>query len=145
VPTFADYLKACVLNNVVPIIEIKQQQMAAADYDSLLQTMAYYGVTTNCYVISFYAANLQELARRNPEIPMMYLTGYVDDSIIAEAKLMGNHAGIDADYEALTPANIIQMHANNLVVGAWTLLDSQVPMMKQMGVDVVTVNRGETE
>jgi glycerophosphoryl diester phosphodiesterase len=37
------------------------------------------------------------------------------------------------------------MHANNLVVGAWTLLDSQVPMMKQMGVDVVTVNRGETE
>lgn len=145
VPTFADYLKACVLNNVVPIIEIKQQQMEAADYDSLLQTMAYYGVSTNCYVISFYAANLQELARRNPEIPMMYLTGYIDDSIIAAAKLMGNHAGIDADYEALTPANIIQMHANNLVVGAWTLLDSQVPMMKQMGVDVVTVNRGETE
>lgn len=143
VPTLEEYLGICRDKGVVPVIEIKCETATSGQFDDLTRILNDYGFTTvNTRFISFYAANLQHMAHRIPDIPSMLLTFRVDEALVSRAKDTGSYTGIDVLWKdkSVTRESMAALENNHLAKGAWVVPASEFEKMEDIGVEYITTD-----
>lgn len=124
IPTLEQALKACLENNVVPMIEIKDY--TEDGINTLLETIDRYGFTDTCSVISFDRKPLELVYKENRSIKLYALVQKLNDS---EMKKCLQNPSIGVSFNAHQSANdekkIKELLENNVSLACWTVDDTE--------------------
>lgn len=139
IPTMIEYLNICIINNLVPLIEIK----SISNYDAFLQLIYDGGLRDRCIVMSGNLDALREIRARDPEIEMMAI-GYVSADYsyyIEQIANLGKNCGILYQFPMVNQAVVDELHAKGILCGVWCLdTAEEARQYMDYGVDYVVTN-----
>ncbi len=132
----SEYRKICEHYGKVCVPELKSAFTEAEIADILA---IFEGYLDNTIFISFNYHNLELVKAARPEQKVHFLTGEVDDALIAKLK----EAGMDLDiyFQGLTEEKIKACHEAGIVVNCWTVDNpADAERLIDWGVDQITSN-----
>ncbi len=132
----SEYRKICEHYGKVCVPELKSAFTEAEIADILA---IFEGYLDNTIFISFNYHNLELVKAARPEQKVQFLTGEVDDALIAKLK----EAGMDLDiyFQGLTEEKIKACHEAGIVVNCWTVDNpADAERLIDWGVDQITSN-----
>lgn len=136
-----EYLECCKKYNMVAVIELKGKKNTE-HYDEIVSAVSKYGC--DVMYISFHEENLLTM-RKLTDAPMMFLSKYVDDEAIENAKSIGN-CGIDFNGEKKRNfkkdgARLKKAQDEGITLAAWTIDDLEtMEKLLDYGVDIITTD-----
>lgn len=141
IPTLEQVLKACLENNLKPMIEIKTYKEEGIK--ALLDAVEKYGYTQACSIISFDFHALELVQKENPDIQLYYLTNDLSDGNsekILKSKSMG--ISFNANKKANGKAEVKAFVEAGVPLACWTVDDGET-MQKyfEMGVTTFVTNK----
>ncbi|MGG5343787.1 glycerophosphodiester phosphodiesterase family protein [Enterococcus sp. AZ192] len=142
VPTLEDFLTVMNTKQSIPFIEIKANKVDAADYDSLVNSINYYGLANTAVVISFDYKHLVEVKRRLPDVQVQLLANRLDEQMIEQVSQLGGNSGLDIKYESVADrADLIALAQNKgLSVNLWGVPQSEFKKMEALGINNLTTD-----
>lgn len=141
VPTVIDYLKVCKEMGKVPILEIKDTTTySAANYDNLASVIRGCGWESQMWIISFGFTHLQEMRKRIPNLPVMYLVDPYSDAAVDQIAALGANVAIDTGtIQNVIDANVAYAHNKGVLFNVWTGDDNtNTENLASLGVDFLT-------
>lgn len=92
-------------------------------------------------IFSFHRDVLEEIRRLDPDIPMLFLRNYADESTLKEANEIGANA-VGAGYDTrITPELIQKAHESGLELWKWTVNGkAQMKDLFDVGIDGIITN-----
>ena len=136
VPSLAEFLICCKKNNLIPILELKQN--FNLDYiESFINEVKKYGMIDKCYVLSFSSTVLQKIREFNSRVKMIIIhTEYREDFLNWAVTLKNCGFGIGSTN--VTQEQIAKCHNNGVFVAIWTVNDyHKAKRLIDFGVDFI--------
>lgn len=136
IPTLEDFLEHFAHRELTFAIELKQPDSAPA----VAELIRRYGVQDKTVVTSFDYDAILSMRRLAPEQRTGYLTGLVDDALLAKMRADGIYQ-LCPKADMLTKNNVSRWHDAGFSVRAWGVSDEQrMRHAYDCGVDGMTVN-----
>lgn len=140
IPTLKEYLSICRSRNVIPVIEIKTNNISGTAYNTLVSDLNAYGYNaSNMVFISFYAQPLKEMEKRFPGVEQMYLTGN-PNSDMNVARSVSSNCGIDTTYNTVSQSTVNTFRNQGMTLGVWTVPNNLLAKYRYLKVDYITLN-----
>lgn len=138
IPTLDEYISVCKKYDKVCVLELKNP-FKKQDVEKLVTAIKTFNYIDKLIFISFNLDNLIFLRELLPNQPLMYLTGDFNDKILEQLKKY--RLDLDIEYSALTKSIIDKLHAEGILINAWTC-DNLVSAKKLIswGIDYLTTN-----
>ncbi len=138
IPTMIELLNVCIMNDLVPVIEIKH----ISNYDGFVQLINESGLKKRC-IVTGAIADLQEIRARDAEIELMVI-GYENVDYAKYIDLIAQIApprGILYQFTMVTQDIVKELHSSDIHCGVWCL-DTADGARQYMdyGVDYVVTN-----
>jgi glycerophosphoryl diester phosphodiesterase len=142
VPTLEEYLSVIKTKQSVPFIEIKDEEIAAADYDRLAELIRAYDLADWAIIISFGYNNLVEMRKRLPEVHVQLLVRDLTDQLIDQVSTFGENAGLNINYASVAGRNdlIAKVQSKHLAVSLWGVPQSEFKKMEALGINNLTTD-----
>jgi glycerophosphoryl diester phosphodiesterase len=142
VPTLEEYLSVIQTKQSVPFIEIKDEEVAAADYDRLAALIQAYDLADRAIIISFSYNNLIEMRKRLPEVHVQLLVRELTDQLIDKVSAFGENAGLNINYVSVAGRNdlIAKVQSQRLAVSLWGVPQSEFKKMEALGINNLTTD-----
>lgn len=142
IPTFDQYLNACLKARIVPVIEITplKTDFTDAQLDSIVTTIRRKGLENKCVIICFTYEVLVKMRQRMPSTVMHWLLSvYTSDML---EKCIENHfvPSFDSTKSFVTQSLVDQYHDSGLDVGIWLAPYSDHQKYAEMGLDYISTN-----
>lgn len=142
IPTFDQYLNACLKARVVPVIEITplKTDFTDAQLDSIVTTIRRKGLENKCVIICFTYDVLVKMRKRMPSTVMHWLlSDYTSDVL---GKCIENHfvPSFESTKSFVTQSLVDQYHDSGLDVGVWVVPYSDHQKYAEMGLDYISTN-----
>ncbi len=132
----SEYRKICEHYGKVCVPELKSAFTEAEIADLLA---IFDGYLDNTIFISFNYHNLELVKAARPQQKVQFLTGEVDDALIAKLQAAG--MGLDIYFQGLTEEKIQACHAAGIEVNCWTVDNpADAERLIGWGVDQITSN-----
>lgn len=139
IPRLGEYLEICKHYQKKCVVEFKSG-FDETTIDKALQIIKGQEMYEHTTIISFNLDYLLYLRKKEPHLPIQYLTG----ENLTEEKLktcIENHFDLDLQYQTVTKELIDIMHQNGLKVNCWTVDDPAIAQeLTLLGVDYITSN-----
>lgn len=140
IPTLKEYLSICKSRDIIPVIEIKTNNISGAAYNTLVADLNAYGYNaSNMVFISFYAQPLREMEKRFPGVEQMYLTGDPNNDINV-ARSISSNCGIDTTYNSVSQNTVNTFRSQGMTLGVWTVPNNLLAKYRYLKVDYITLN-----
>ncbi|MDT2405326.1 hypothetical protein P7D43_23605, partial [Enterococcus avium] len=142
IPTFDQYLNACLKARIVPVIEITplKTDFTDAQLDSIVTTIRRKGLENKCVIICFTYDVLVKMRKRMPSTVMHWLlSDYTSDVL---EKCIENHfvPSFESTKSFVTQSLVDQYHDSGLDVGVWVVPYSDHQKYAEMGLDYISTN-----
>ena len=138
VPTLEDVLTHVANGGSDVVIEYKGD-WSVEDTQVTVDLIEQMGVESKVYAQSFSTTSVANFATVAPELPVGWLTGGIDESIVATAKQIGADA---INPSSATAESVALAHENDLGVFVWTQDNPAAwASLTAMGVDGIITNR----
>ena len=142
IPTFDQYLNACLKARIVPVIEITplKTDFTDAQLDSIATTIRRKGLENKCVIICFTYDVLVKMRKRMPSTVMHWLlSDYTSDVL---EKCIENHfvPSFESTKSFVTQSLVDQYHDSGLDVGIWVVPYSDHQKYAEMGLDYISTN-----
>lgn len=142
IPTFEQYLNACIKARIVPVIEITplKTDFTDAQLDSIVTVIRRKGLLNKCVIICFTYEVLVKMRQRMPYTVMHWLlSDYTSDVL---EKCIENHfvPSFDSTKSFVTQSLVDQYHDSGLDVGIWLAPYSDHQKYAEMGLDYISTN-----
>nr|DAM18112.1 MAG TPA: Minor structural protein [Caudoviricetes sp.] len=142
IPTFDQYLNACLKARIVPVIEITPLKTDFTDtqLDSIVTTIRRKGLENKCVIICFTYDVLVKMRKRMPSTVMHWLlSDYTSDVL---EKCIENHfvPSFESTKSFVTQSLVDQYHDSGLDVGIWVVPYSDHQKYAEMGLDYISTN-----
>lgn len=142
IPTFDQYLNACLKARIVPVIEITplKTDFTDAQLDSIVTTIRRKGLENKCVIICFTYDVLVKMRKRMPSTVMHWLlSDYTSDVL---EKCIENHfvPSFESTKSFVTQSLVDQYHDSGLDVGIWVVPYSDHQKYAEMGLDYISTN-----
>lgn len=142
IPTFEQYLNACIKARIVPVIEITplKTDFTDAQLDSIVTTIRRKGLENKCVIICFTYDVLVKMRKRMPSTVMHWLlSDYTSDVL---EKCIENHfvPSFESTKSFVTQSLVDQYHDSGLDVGIWLAPYSDHQKYAEMGLDYISTN-----
>lgn len=123
IPTLDDFLKICSIDDLIPILDIKPNEMRlnAKNYESLLDKLNKYKLLDKSIFCSYSKGVLTELRNRDKITSIAVMMDISQDNINFAKKL--RKAFLYWDYQKLTADKIKLLNESGLRFGVWTIND----------------------
>lgn len=142
IPTFEQYLNACLKARTVPVIEITPLKTDFTDeqLDSLVTAIRRKGLVNRCVIICFTLDVLIKMRRKMPSTVMHYLTSTYTADMLSSCKDNNLAISIDATSTSVTQSLIDNFHDAGLEVGIWTVPYADHEKYTNMGIDYISTD-----
>lgn len=143
IPLLSDVLDECKKYGLEPYIEIKPAPNAEKNIPSLIELLKEKGFS-DCKILSFNYKYLLQVKNLSDGYKLWYVVENITDKNIAQAKGLGEGAGIgfNANRKANNANTVKQAFEAGLEVDAWTIDDKQtLERILGYGVTNITTNR----
>lgn len=138
IPTLADYIGICKQFDKKAVLELKNH-FEKADIFRICDEIEAMGYKENMIFISFDFENLVFVREKWADAEVQFLTGEVDDPLIA--KLKQYRFDLDAYHVALSKTIIQKCHQAGIQVNAWTVDEKKcAKRLIRAGVDFITTD-----
>lgn len=138
IPTMAEFLNICIMNDLVPVIEIKH----ITNYDAFLQMIYDSGMKNRC-IVTGAISDLEQIRARDSEIELMVI-GYSNIPYERYIELISeftDHRGILYNSPSVTREVVDELHAQGIYCGVWVLdTADEAKQYMDYGVDYVVTN-----
>ena len=142
IPTFDQYLNACLKARIVPVIEITplKTDFTDAQLDSIVTTIRRKGLENKCVIICFTYEVLVKMRQRMPSTVMHWLLSVYTSDVLE--KCIENHfvPSFDSTKSFVTQSLVDQYHDSGLDVGIWLAPYSDHQKYAEMGLDYISTN-----
>lgn len=133
-----EYLTICVRYEKKAVLELKAVISEKAA-EGICETIRACNALDNVIFISFDMQNLLNVRKFLPEQPAQFLTGTIDDALIAE--LVEKKMDLDIYWEGISEEWIKKCHENGIEVNCWTVDNPEAAQrLIDWGVDYITSN-----
>lgn len=120
-----EYLQACVANEAVPIIELRQRNYPMAAYLTLYTTISKYIRLNDCVLMSFGIDVVKALRSHLPTANIWWITYNLNDDVLNTCKQYNFDVDVIQDAEDLTAERVQVFHENGIEVNTWTLYQKE--------------------
>ena len=142
IPTFEQYLNACIKARIVPVIEITplKKDFTDAQLDSIVTVIRRKGLLNKCVIICFTYEVLVKMRQRMPYTVMHWLISEYSDEMIQKCVINNFVPSFDYSKASVNQALIDKIHDAGLECGLWTVPYSDHQKYTDMGVDNITTD-----
>ena len=120
-------MQACVANEAVPVIELRQRNYPMAAYLTLYATISKYIRLNDCVLMSFGLDVVKALRAHLPTANIWWITYNLNDDVLNTCK---QYRFFDVDViqsaEDLTAERVQIFHSNGIEVNTWTLYQKKI-------------------
>jgi glycerophosphoryl diester phosphodiesterase len=142
IPTLDDFLSSCSTEGLIPILDIKPNEMeiTSESYNSLLMSLSKYDLVDKSIFTSSSKEVLTELRRRNNLTAIAVMMEPSQDNLEFAKKL--DNAFMYLNHENLTDEKIDLINKYNLRFGVWTINNEKVAqdLLEKGAIMIVTDN-----
>ncbi|HHJ3999457.1 TPA: glycerophosphodiester phosphodiesterase [Enterococcus faecium] len=125
IPSLEEYLQACVANEAVPVIELRQRNYPMAAYLTLYATISKYIRLNDCVLMSFGIDVVKALRAHLPTANIWWITYNLNDDVLNTCKQYNFDVDVIQDAEDLTAERVQVFHENGIEVNTWTLYQKE--------------------
>ncbi|MGJ0915507.1 glycerophosphodiester phosphodiesterase family protein, partial [Enterococcus avium] len=142
IPTFEQYLNACIKARIVPVIEITplKTDFTDAQLDSIVTVIRRKGLLNKCVIICFTYEVLVKMRQRMPYTVMHWLISEYSEEMIQKCVINNFVPSFDYSKASVNQALIDKIHDAGLECGLWTVPYSDHQKYTDMGVDNITTD-----
>ncbi|MDT2597387.1 glycerophosphodiester phosphodiesterase family protein [Enterococcus dongliensis] len=142
IPTFDQYLNACLKARIVPVIEITplKTDFTDAQLDSIVTTIRRKGLLNKCVIICFTYEVLVKMRQRMPSTVMHWLISEYSEEMLQKCVINNFVPSFDYSKASVNQALIDKIHDAGLECGLWTVPYSDHQKYTDMGVDNITTD-----
>ncbi len=142
IPTFEQYLNACIKARIVPVIEITplKTDFTDAQLDSIVTVIRRKGLLNKCVIICFNYEVLVKMRQRMPYTVMHWLISEYSDEMIQKCVINNFVPSFDYSKASVNQALIDKIHDAGLECGLWIVPYSDHQKYTDMGVDNITTD-----
>lgn len=142
IPTFEQYLNACIKARIVPVIEITplKTDFTDAQLDSIVTVIRRKGLLNKCVIICFTYEVLVKMRQRMPYTVMHWLISEYSEEMIQKCVINNFVPSFDYSKASVNQALIDKIHDTGLECGLWTVPYSDHQKYTDMGVDNITTD-----
>lgn len=142
IPTFDQYLNACLKARIVPVIEITplKTDFTDAQLDSIVTVIRRKGLLNKCVIICFTYEVLVKMRQRMPYTVMHWLISEYSEEMIQKCVINNFVPSFDYSKASVNQALIDKIHDAGLECGLWTVPYSDHQKYTDMGVDNITTD-----
>ena len=142
IPTFEQYLNACIKARIVPVIEITplKTDFTDAQLDSIVTVIRRKGLLNKCVIICFTYEVLVKMRQRMPYTVMHWLISEYSEEMIQKCVINNFVPSFDYSKASVNQALIDKIHDTGLECGLWTVPYNDHQKYSDMGVDYITTD-----
>ena len=142
IPTFDQYLNACVKARTVPVIEITplKTDFSDAQLDSIVTAIRRRGLENKCVIICFTYEVLVKMRQRLPATVMHWLISEYTIDMFDKCRQSNLVASLDHTKATVTQSLIDQYHDVGMQFALWTVPYNDHQKYSEMGVDYITTD-----
>lgn len=142
IPTFEQYLNACIKARIVPVIEITplKTDFTDAQLDSIVTVIRRKGLLNKCVIICFTYEVLVKMRQRMPYTVMHWLISEYSEEMIQKCVINNFVPSFDYSKASVNQALIDKIHDAGLECGLWTVPYNNHQKYSDMGVDYITTD-----
>lgn len=118
IPTLYNFLDICYKQNLIPVLELKDDTLLKTDAVNVFNTVKAYGLDSKAIFISFNQGLLEAIREISPSAKLQLLTSQPNDNYIAICKQF--NFGLDSEY-SITGELADALHLNGIEIGVWTI------------------------
>lgn len=138
IPTLQEYVRICKKYNKTGVLELKNR-IEREDLEKIVAIIREEDYLSGIIFISFVLDNLIDMRALLPDQPCQYLTCEYNDELIQT--LLRHHLDLDILFTCLDEEKIARLHANGILVNAWTCDDADKARdLVSWGIDYITSN-----
>jgi len=142
-PTLEEFLAACQENDLIPLIELKEEG-PDLPYDKVFDLLDQYGLRDKSVLISFHEDNLKACRKLDATIPMLYIINKPATEETLDIVRDLGVCGIDFRYSALKKSDEVveQCREEGIPIGVWFSVESPRKAAKalEMGAVFITTS-----
>ena len=136
VPSLAEFLICCKKNNLIPLLELKQN-FNLNYIESFINEVKKYGMIDKCYIMSFNSAVLQKVREFNTRVKMIILHSEYREDFLNWAVTLKN-CGYGIGSTDVTQEQINNCRSKGVFVAIWTVNDyHKAKRLIDFGVDFI--------
>ena len=136
VPSLAEFLICCKKNNLIPLLELKQN-FNLNYIESFINEVKKYGMIDKCYIMSFNSAVLQKVREFNTRVKMIILHSEYREDFLNWAVTLKN-CGYGIGSTDVTQDQINNCRSKGVFVAIWTVNDyHKAKRLIDLGVDFI--------
>lgn len=140
IPKFEDFLKLCVAEDLVPIIEIKGgSNITDTDMQSIMSLVEAYGFINEAAIISFHQPHLLAALSYYRYMKTCYLSSTYSNEIVDWA-VSHDVKAIMVPVSVINSTAINYAHASNVAIGVYNGAIGDMIAMKKLAVDFINVD-----
>lgn len=142
IPTFEQYLNACIKARIVPVIEITplKTDFTDAQLDSIVTVIRRRGLENKCVIICFTYEVLVKMRQRLPATVMHWLISEYTIDMFDKCRQSNLVASLDHTKATVTQSLIDQYHDVGMQFALWTVPYNDHQKYSEMGVDYITTD-----
>ncbi|MFU0785047.1 MAG: DUF2479 domain-containing protein [Enterococcus gilvus] len=142
IPTFDQYLNACIKARTVPVIEITplKTDFSDAQLDSIVTAIRRRGLENECVIICFTYEVLVKMRQRLPATVMHWLISDYTIDMFDKCRQSNLVASLDHTKATVTQSLIDQYHDVGMQFALWTVPYNDHQKYSEMGVDYITTD-----
>ena len=142
IPTFDQYLNACLKARIVPVIEITplKTDFTDAQLDSIVTAIRRRGLENKCVIICFTYEVLVKMRQRLPATVMHWLISEYTIDMFDKCRQSNLVASLDHTKATVTQSLIDQYHDVGMQFALWTVPYNDHQKYSEMGVDYITTD-----
>lgn len=142
IPTFDQYLNACIKARTVPVIEITplKTDFSDAQLDSIVTAIRRRGLENECVIICFTYEVLVKMRQRLPATVMHWLISDYTIDMFDKCRQSNLVASLDHTKATVTQSLIDQYHDVGMEFALWTVPYNDHQKYSEMGVDYITTD-----
>ncbi|AXG38039.1 DUF2479 domain-containing protein [Enterococcus gilvus] len=142
IPTFDQYLNACLKARIVPVIEITplKTDFTDAQLDSIVTAIRRRGLENKCVIICFTYEVLVKMRQRLPATVMHWLISDYTIDMFDKCRQSNLVASLDHTKATVTQSLIDQYHDVGMQFALWTVPYNDHQKYSEMGVDYITTD-----